>query len=102
MWRGFISVPVSLCLAACTSYSPSEVANPGGISVKDAFDGVAAGLISFANDLDAAHRPQNAGEVQTGALKLGMITCRIAVNFNIFKMISHANYPKKLLADNRS
>ena len=96
MWRGFISVSASLCLAACTSYSPSEVANPNGISVKDAFDGVAAGLISFANDLDTAQigHPQNAGEIQTGALKLGMITCRIAVNFNISAQVNQNRQAK--------
>lgn len=69
--KRLISLACLATLSGCASYTPADVADPNAISVKDALHGVAVGMQDFAATLN------------TSGLVLGLITCKVTVNFNI-------------------
>ncbi len=73
----FGTVSLLYLLAGCTDYGPGQVAPPNAISVTKAFEDVGNGLASFRRIVDASDAAT--GQPQ----KLGVVTCRIIVRFNI-------------------
>ena len=73
------TLTIGLLAAGCTQ-SPQQVAPADAISIDQAFKGVAAGLRSFSDELGRDPK-----------LQLGLVACRLIVNFNISATANRSN-----------
>jgi len=82
-WVGVL--PALLVVGACTSFDPSDVAEPSKVTVDEAMATVGKGFVRLRQELEASD-----------VKRIGVIACKIIVNFNVSAAAGEEN---KLVLD---